>query len=87
MKKTALIALILGIIMLVTSVLLPVISIIVSTAQSASVGIIGGADGPTAMLVTSSLFLRGWHVLGILAGLALTVTGTVLLIVAQKRQK
>ena len=85
MKKTALIALILGLIMLVTSVLLPVISIIVSTSQSASVGIIGGADGPTAILVTSSLLLRGWPALGIFAGLALTVTGAVLLIAAKKK--
>lgn len=86
MKKTALIALILGIIMLVTSVVLPVISIIISSAQSASMGIIGGADGPTAILVASqSLF--GLPGLGILAGVALVITGTVLLIIAKKKQK
>ena len=44
------------------------------TAESASIGIIGGADGPTAVLVSGS-FGRGYFVLGglLLAAIIITI--------------
>ena len=60
MKKASVIALILGILMLLTSVILPVISVLTSMSASAaqSTGIIGGADTPTFLLLFS-LACRG----------------------------
>ena len=62
MKKgniTAIILLILSMFGIGVFLILPIISIILllaSTASKPSVGIIGGADGPTAVLVTSTFY-------------------------------
>ncbi len=88
MKKTALIALILGIIMVVTSVVLPILSIIANAeeANDTAVGIIGGADGPTAVLVTSKIFF-GFPTAMLFLGIALVCAGIVTFIVYKKKKK
>ena len=49
------IVLISGLLLALTSVLVPIIKINEFTAQNGSIGIIGGADGPTAIYLTSRL--------------------------------
>ena len=49
------IALILGLLLVLASVLVPIIILSSYTAQNGSIGIIGGADGPTAIYLTSRL--------------------------------
>ena len=87
MKKAAVIALILGIIMIVTSVVLPILSIIASAsgADNEAVGIIGGADGPTAILVTKEIF-GSLHFVLILLGVAIVAASIVTFIVYKKKK-
>ena len=54
-KKYSSIALISGLLLALTSVLVPIIKLSNYTAQNGSIGIIGGADGPTAIYLTSRL--------------------------------
>ena len=84
MKKAAVIALILGIIMIITSVVLPILSIIASAEEA--VGIIGGADGPTAILITTEISRMLWALL-ITAGAALVAAIAVTFIVLKSRKK
>ena len=49
------IVLISGLLLALTSVLVPIIKLSNYTAQNGSIGIIGGADGPTAIYLTSRL--------------------------------
>jgi len=88
MKKAAVIALILGILMIITSVVLPILTIISSAeeANNAAVGIIGGADGPTAILVTSEIFF-GLPAVILFLGIALVCASVVTFIVYKKKKK
>lgn len=80
MKKAAIITTIIGGILTFVSAL-PFLCAVLLTKRSPSVGIIGGADGPTAILITSSLFdsLICW--VGIIGLLTLSV-GIILLIIS-----
>ena len=49
-------------------------------SESASVGVIGGADGPTAVFVSGDLTGLVLTVVGIVAAAALLITGIVLYI-------
>ena len=79
MKKAAIITTIIGGILSFVSVF-PFLGSVLLAKRNTSVGIIGGADGPTAIFVTSSLFdsLFGW--IGILGLITLNV-GIVLMII------
>ena len=87
MKKASVIALILGILMLLTSVILPVISVLTSMSASAaqSTGIIGGADTPTFLLLFS-LACRGVPTVLAIAALLVIAASVVLLIIAKKKE-
>lgn len=68
------IALISGLFLALASVLVPIIKLSNYTAQNGSIGIIGGADGPTAIYVTSQLL--GGHLLSaLILGLTLFLCG------------
>ena len=68
------IVLISGLLLALTSVLVPIIKLSNYTAQNGSIGIIGGADGPTAIYVTSQLL--GGHLLSaLILGLTLFLCG------------
>lgn len=58
MKKISTIVLIIGITLFIIGFILPLISFVFYTAQNGSVGIIGGADGPTAIYLTSTLLFN-----------------------------
>ena len=73
------IALILGLLLALVSVLVPIIKINEFTAQNGSVGIIGGADGPTAIYLTSHL-LDGNLLFTLILGLTLFLSGAFCLI-------
>ena len=49
------VCLISGLLLVLASVLVPIIKFSNYTAQNGSIGIIGGADGPTAIYLTSRL--------------------------------
>lgn len=86
MKKASVIALILGILMLLTSVILPVISVITSmTASAQSADIIGGADTPTFLLLFS-LACRGVPTVLAIAALLVIAASVVLLFIAKKKE-
>lgn len=68
------IALILGLLLALVSVLVPIIKFSNYTAQNGSIGIIGGADGPTAIYITSHL-LGGRLILTLILGLTLFLCG------------
>ena len=73
------IALILGLLLALVSVLVPIIKINEFTAQNGSIGIIGGADGPTAIYLTSHL-LDGNLLFTLILGLTLFLSGAFCLI-------
>ena len=68
------IALISGLVLVLASVLIPIIKFSNYTAQNGSVGIIGGADGPTAIYLTSYL-LDGNLLFTLILGLTLFLSG------------
>ena len=73
-KIYSLIALSLGLIFILVIVLVPIIKINKFTAQNGSIGIIGGADGPTAVYLTSHL-LGGYLLFTLILGLTLFLCG------------
>lgn len=68
------VCLISGLLLVLASVLVPIIKLSNYTAQNGSVGIIGGADGPTAIYITSHL-LGGRLILTLILGLTLFLCG------------
>ena len=68
------IALISGLLLVLASVLVPIIKLSNYTAQNGSIGIIGGADGPTAIYLTSHL-LGERLLLTLILGLTLFLCG------------
>ena len=68
------IALISGLLLVLASVLVPIIKLSNYTAQNGSIGIIGGADGPTAIYLTSRL-LDGNLLFTLILGLTLFLCG------------
>lgn len=88
MKKTAVIALILGIIMIVTSVVTPILSLISLAVKDAldATGIIGGADAPTYILVAREAF-RGFPTVMLFLGIALVCASIVTFIIYKKKKK
>ena len=73
------IALISGLLLVLASVLVPIIKFSNYTAQNGSIGIIGGADGPTAIYLTSHL-LDGNLLFTLILGLTLFLSGAFCLI-------
>lgn len=73
------IALISGLILVLASVLIPIIKFSNYTAQNGSIGIIGGADGPTAVYLTSHL-LGGHLPFTLILGVTLFLSGAFCLI-------
>ena len=73
------IALISGLILVLASVLIPIIKFSNYTAQNGSIGIIGGADGPTAVYLTSHL-LGGHLPFTLILGVTLFLCGVFCLI-------
>ena len=68
------VCLISGLLLVLASVLVPIIKFSNYTAQNGSIGIIGGADGPTAIYITSHL-LGGRLILTLILGLTLFLCG------------
>ena len=85
MKKAGIITLISGAAATAAGIVLPICSTIISfLRRPAEMGVIGGADGPTAVFVTSTAFNGTPSVLLILGFLAIAA-GAILLIAAKKK--
>jgi Na+-transporting methylmalonyl-CoA/oxaloacetate decarboxylase beta subunit len=84
-KRNAIILLILGAIIFLAGIVVPIVSMRIYTSQHGAIGIIGGADGPTAIYLTSRLF-SGMPIIFMLLGLGLIVSAVVLLIVLRKKK-
>lgn len=84
-KRNAIILLIIGAIIFLAGIVVPIISMKIYTSQHGAIGIIGGADGPTAIYLTSQLF-NGMPIIFMLLGLGLVVSAVVLLIVLRKKK-
>lgn len=74
MRKISTVALIIGVVMLLVGIFLPIIFMQIYTAQNGSIGIIGGADGPTAIYLTQRLFGNSLLILKLFGG-AITLSG------------
>ena len=87
MKKAGIITLILGAVTSFASIVIPLCGVITSLlTRQQGVGIIGGADGPTAILVTKSIF-GGLPSIAFFIGVCALTVGIVLLIVSAKKKK
>ncbi|MBR4853076.1 MAG: hypothetical protein IKV01_05660 [Clostridia bacterium] len=87
MKKAGIITLILGAVTSFASIVIPLCGVITSLlTRQQSVGIIGGADGPTAILITKSTF-GGLPSIAFFMGACAITAGIVLLIVSAKKKK
>jgi hypothetical protein len=84
-KRNAIILLIIGAIIFLAGIVVPIVSMRIYTSQHGAIGIIGGADGPTAIYLTSRLF-SGMPIIFMLLGLGLIVSAVVLLIVLRKKK-
>jgi Na+-transporting methylmalonyl-CoA/oxaloacetate decarboxylase beta subunit len=84
-KRNAIILLIIGAIIFLAGIVVPIVSMRIYTSQHGAIGIIGGADGPTAIYLTSRLF-SGMPIIFMLLGLGLVVSAVVLLIVLRKKK-
>ena len=73
LKRSAMWTLILGFVILLVGIMVPIIAVRLYTSQHGSIGIIGGADGPTAIFLTWKK-LNGWPVNFGLLGLNLIVS-------------
>lgn len=84
-KRSAIILLIIGTIIFLAGIVVPIVSMRIYTSQHGAIGIIGGADAPTTILLTSQLF-NGMPIIFMLLGLGLVVSAVVLLIVLRKKK-
>lgn len=79
LMKKSLIALFCGIFLIAVGILIPVISVLIIGSAGGSVGIIGGADGPSAIYLSSQL-LSGFPFVLILFGTAIVLSSLFCLI-------
>ncbi len=86
MKKFSIITIIISALLIVLGIASPLISALLIPKDAASIGIIGGADGPTAILLTSTLLSSVYGKLITLGVIALIV-GVVLLIISKFKKK
>lgn len=70
LRKTALWMLLAGLLLLVAGMATPIVLTIVFTSRNGSIGIIGGADGPTLIFLLN-MMLCGWPFCCILCAVAL----------------
>ncbi len=87
MKKAGIITLILGAVTSFASIVIPLCSVVIALlTRQQSTGIIGGADGPTAILITQSTF-AGLPSIAFFIGACAVTAGIVLLIVNAKKKR
>ncbi len=80
MKKFSIISIITGAFLLVVSFIVPYVLAIVSFSNSPSIGIIGGAGGPTLNFLYRNIWLSSVHFPLSLLGIAAIITGIISLI-------
>ncbi len=86
MKKASIITVIIGgVLMLVGA--LPFIFTTLLPKPTQSIGIIGGADGPTAIFVTSTLWLNSIYGKLVILGVVSLIVGVVLLFISKFKKK
>lgn len=86
MKKFSIIAIIIGALLIISGIVTPWISLLLMP-PAPSVGIIGGADGPTAIFVTSSLWINSIYGRITILGVIALIVGVVLLIISKFKKK
>ena len=86
MKKFSIISIIIGALLIISGILIPRISYLLMP-PTPSVGIIGGADGPTAIFLTSTLWINSIYGRLIILGILALIVGVVLLIISKFKKK
>ena len=88
MKKAGIMLLIVGIAGILFSLLFPIAAIImrIDELESAAIGIIGGADGPTAIFLFQTLIQRSFLRFVLDAGVIAVVISVILLIKAKRKK-
>ena len=88
MKKAGIVLLIVGIVLILFSLLFPVAAFIMhmDELESAAIGIIGGADGPTAWFLYSSAIQETYLRFTLDAGMIAVIVSVILLIKAKRKK-
>ena len=86
MKKFSIATIIIGAFLIITGVLTPWISLLLMP-PAPSVGIIGGADGPTAIFLTSTLWIDSIYGRIIICGSIILIIGIIILIINKLNKK
>ena len=86
MKKFSIIAIIIGALLIISGIVTPWISLLLMP-PTPSVGIIGGADGPTAIFVTSNLWINSIYGRITILGVIALIVCVVLLIISKFKKK
>lgn len=87
MKKISIITIVIGALLTVLGIFSPLISALLIPDNTAYVGIIGGADGPTAIFLTYSLWAGSIYGKLTFWGIVSLIVGVVLLIVNKLKKK
>lgn len=85
MKKLAIIGLIVGLVLVVVGATVPLYALSFFGPSSEAIGIIGGADGPTAIFITYGIF--SWPRISILLGSLLAISFGIVLLILRKKGK
>ena len=86
MKKFSIISIIIGALLIIGGIVTPWISLLLMP-PTLSVGIIGGADGPTAIFVTSTLWINSIYGKITILGVIALIVGVVFLIISKFKKK
>ncbi len=86
MKKLSIISIIIGALLIIISIVTPLISVLLIPTTTPSIGIIGGADGPTAIFLTSSLWINSIYGKLTILGVIALIVGVILLIISKNKK-
>ena len=75
----------LGLVIIALSIITFITGMIMKTKQSAAIGIIGGADGPTSILIAGKL-PEGLGIMGIIFGIVLLCVGLYLIFMKNRNK-
>ena len=88
MKKAGIILLVVGIVLILFSLVFPIAALImhIDEIQDAAIGIIGGADGPTAWFLFSNLIQRTYLRFVMDAGVIAVIVSGILFVKAKRKK-
>ena len=88
MKKAGIVLLVVGIVLILFSLLFPIAVIIgsINELEDAAIGIVGGADGPTAVFLFETMIQRSYLRFVLDAGVIAVIVSVILFIKAKRKK-